>query len=571
MEVPGRLATLLCTLCKYDGHKQEVKGYCKDCREFLCSPCVLNHRRIRITRQHVILTGNDIPKAHQDTAHEEANDEDCPDMCEIHPDRRIEYYCLDHLSLGCGPCIIDKHRSCNIENISVVSKCFKYKAEYQRFLSKVEDTGNKLDTLETKFQDDRLASNALTQSLHESIRSYRHELDSFLDGQERDLLHNVNRFEKENGTRLKHDEERTSEIREDWKQRKRLVQQNDNPLKHLYILTKRYSDDVASFNKECEAMMRAQLVQPYTFIPSETLQTMILSGKGIGQFQTSNIHPSSKVSMQSEVEKKEPHKDQRSICIQHELDKSDPYVLGLALVDDNSLVVVDSCNNALKLIDIHSKKISCFLQMSTMVWDVTCLHNKQIAVTLPDKSMIQFLSTSHGLIKLNKVAVTGNCYGICYSEDKLLVSYRDPGRLELLNLDGSVCKAVDSGMGKQIQTTYVTASSYDNHPRIYVSHTEQNVIQKMQHKEERGFTLKDQMLASPVGLVSIRGNCLAVCCHTDKKILLIADALNGMTIVQRLECVKEPAAIEFSPSSNCLIVSSLDEHDCRYIHMYPLK
>ena len=91
--------TLHCTNCEDEA---AATSRCLECAEFLCSNCVLAHRRIRVTKDHRILS-LDTLQADKQTLHR-------PSFCEQHVDEMFMFYCVPCDRLICRECTILDHR-----------------------------------------------------------------------------------------------------------------------------------------------------------------------------------------------------------------------------------------------------------------------------------------------------------------------------------------------------------------------------------------------------------------------------------------------------------------------------
>lgn len=91
--------TLHCTNCEDEA---AATSRCLECAEFLCSNCVLAHRRIRVTKDHRILSLDKL-QADKQTLHR-------PSFCKQHVDEMFMFYCVPCDRLICRECTILDHR-----------------------------------------------------------------------------------------------------------------------------------------------------------------------------------------------------------------------------------------------------------------------------------------------------------------------------------------------------------------------------------------------------------------------------------------------------------------------------
>lgn len=51
----------VCDACRLDGKEQEAKYFCTDCEDYMCDTCEAYHKRVKATRSHNILPGDNLP------------------------------------------------------------------------------------------------------------------------------------------------------------------------------------------------------------------------------------------------------------------------------------------------------------------------------------------------------------------------------------------------------------------------------------------------------------------------------------------------------------------------------
>ncbi|KAH3719078.1 hypothetical protein DPMN_061907 [Dreissena polymorpha] len=106
-DVKGKITTLKCGPCLFDGNSVEPTQFCVDCLEYLCTGCAREHRRHKPSCEHTLLEDSDFP----------------PDVklfeemkklsyCQKHPNVEVYQYCPHHGELICMLCLQTYHRFC---------------------------------------------------------------------------------------------------------------------------------------------------------------------------------------------------------------------------------------------------------------------------------------------------------------------------------------------------------------------------------------------------------------------------------------------------------------------------
>lgn len=105
-----------CAPCNLQGKASSIYCFCIDCTEYLCESCLEQHSKFKVTRNHRVLQGEDLPN-NIAIFKELAG----IGVCNVHLERRIEYKCLTHQEFVCSACVKNVHRHCaEVEDIDTV-------------------------------------------------------------------------------------------------------------------------------------------------------------------------------------------------------------------------------------------------------------------------------------------------------------------------------------------------------------------------------------------------------------------------------------------------------------------
>lgn len=79
--------------------------YCKDCEEWLCAACIKAHQRVKVTKDHIILSTEQAGRALRAAAKQRFQ------MCEKHPKEPLKFYCSKCSALTCRDCQLEDHQN----------------------------------------------------------------------------------------------------------------------------------------------------------------------------------------------------------------------------------------------------------------------------------------------------------------------------------------------------------------------------------------------------------------------------------------------------------------------------
>lgn len=99
--VEEKKALIKCGNCEDNA---EATGQCNECAEYLCDKCTSAHRRVRVTREHQIISLNELK-----TNDEENNNLCIRDNCSDHSGEELTYFCQTCDKLICRECTVVSH------------------------------------------------------------------------------------------------------------------------------------------------------------------------------------------------------------------------------------------------------------------------------------------------------------------------------------------------------------------------------------------------------------------------------------------------------------------------------
>lgn len=79
--------------------------YCKDCEEWLCATCISAHQRVKVTKDHEILSTEQAARALKAAAKQRFL------MCSKHPKEPLKFYCSKCSALTCRDCQLEDHQN----------------------------------------------------------------------------------------------------------------------------------------------------------------------------------------------------------------------------------------------------------------------------------------------------------------------------------------------------------------------------------------------------------------------------------------------------------------------------
>ncbi|KAH3807220.1 uncharacterized protein LOC127835024 [Dreissena polymorpha] len=175
-----------CQPCSFDDEEREASGFCVNCLEYICNDCSRDHRRNKITRDHVVLKGDEMPEDSTQFAK-------IKDLmkCPLHAENDISFECKDHGNLICVSCFTENHRKCeHVLDIAANEDAKQFMMQAQ--LNQFEVLKTKCRILAEKKECDKNVLIKERQELEDKGRALAADLREHLAGLEA-------RFEKKLG------------------------------------------------------------------------------------------------------------------------------------------------------------------------------------------------------------------------------------------------------------------------------------------------------------------------------------------------------------------------------------
>ncbi|XP_052760671.1 uncharacterized protein LOC128203324 [Mya arenaria] len=486
---------LYCDPCRADGEEIPADGYCKDCREYLCAGCFKVHRRPTVTRHHILLDKEYMPR---DVTSVNAAKDVCTEQCIKHEHKIVEYYCRTHEELGCSVCMTTRHRTClNVDYVPDIVDDVIFENEVialENGISELKDF--------IKVGHSRLTSLDRAIDINEKmalgrVRDLRVKLDTYFDKLEKVVTKDI--------TELKEDDRKNvSSVKEKLSKTSAIVDTYGTEISEkrtgkqyckLFLLLKRNQTDVKYLKEETERMLEKNIIRRYEFLPEQRIKDIKDYIKEFGEL----VIKESSVKVAATAE---------SLNVKTDVDQVTSNISGLELLCTDRLLAVDSMNKAVKLINIPENKIEGQYNCPSEPWDVAKIDGLKVAVTLPNMTSIEVLNVQENgiIIRNTLLEVNRNCYGISYADEKLYVTYNNPGCVYVLNLRGETIHSFTQSFG----VPWYISLSPDSRC-IYVADTGQNSVTLMDVNGKIKAVFKDECLLGLRGLTTDKAGSVYAC------------------------------------------------------------
>ncbi|XP_060562029.1 uncharacterized protein LOC132721695 [Ruditapes philippinarum] len=557
---------IYCQPCDEEGSRLPAYGYCTDCKEHLCKTCFTAHRISRLSKHHKLQDATNMPKVLQQPSpsiHTGQSDV-ITTPCLKHSKELIKFYCHDHVELLCSVCVTLEHQatSCKVDYIPDISGDILDSKEYQVILNAVNITSDKFQQILKDVKNMTYKSNSSLKDALVDIKKFRQEINQRLDELERQTEDAAKVIEQENNKHLKAVETTCKDITKSLKiSSDKIKQLNTTKQADKLFIDLKLAENKIKVMKEKLPTLSSFDIKEYNFQSNDVISNLFKTEKSLGTLTHKTLNTESQsvqiMSRQSSHEGK--------ICVKSSKDKDRCWITGMTLLTPDLLIIIDFNNNAVKMVDTSSQSVSDQLQLDGEPWNITTVTSTDLAATLPDEHSIQFISiSSNKLIMRHTVKVDGDCCGISCYQGKLVVSFADPAKLQILDLNGVIQTTID---GNNIfkNPDYITS----NRSSIYVSDIGMKTVTRLNWQGDVVGSYSG--MSWPRGMSRSDDGSVFVCDYNRNVIEEVSgDCSTGNVVLKNL---KNPYAVCWCGETKKLYYSSWqsDEKNDNFLHTYKLS
>ncbi|XP_060600627.1 uncharacterized protein LOC132754058 [Ruditapes philippinarum] len=553
-----------CQPCDEEGPRLPAHGYCTDCKEHLCHTCFTAHKINRLSKHHTLQDATNMPKILQQpsTSTHTGQFDVLTTLCVKHPQEMIKFYCNDHTEFLCSVCVTLEHQvaSCKVNYIPDSSGDIIDSKEYQVILNAVNTTSDKFQQMVEDVKNMIYKSNSSLKHAFVDIKKFRQEINQRLDELERQAEDAAKVIEQDNKKHLKAVEEICEVITKSLKISADKIKQlnTSQQANKLFMELKLAEKTIQSVEGKAKQLLSYD-IKEHNFQSNDVILNVFKKTKSLGTLKTFNkeCQPIQIKSRQSSHE--------GEICVKTSKDEHNSHITGMTLLTPDLLIITDCDNYAVKMVDISSQSVSDQLQLDAKPLDITRVSSTELAVILPNIQTIKFISiSSNKLIKKHAVKVDGKCHGISCYQEKLVVSYLNPAKLQILDMNGTILKTI---AGHNIFSSPCDVIS--NRSSIYVTDCVMKTITRLNWQGDVIGSYSG--MSDPCGM-SLSDDGTVFVCDWERNVIeeISGDCSTGKVVLQDL---KEPVAVCWCGETKKLYYSCLamnKKHD-NFLFIYKLS
>ncbi|XP_060600979.1 uncharacterized protein LOC132754381 [Ruditapes philippinarum] len=401
---------VLCSMCRNEGRNTEGEKYCVDCHDYFCVSCVKVHSKVPVLAGHKVLDKSQV-KSGTSKAIPRAPAE----RCDRHSHKHIDMYCKNHDNVGCSTCMAVDHRLCkDTFYIPEFIQNNTYQVESRDIQTKLKEITKTLEKQADRFKQDKQKLLKRKAEILADIRKFRQEINDQLDKLEEssidEIESKVNCLEDKIENSLKQLQAYKSRIRS---ANDKLTSTNTSH-SEVFVNVKMGEDAANVANKYMEhAKKKKSTIEDIEFQPDRTILTQLEQKKTIG---TLSEKPAKTADSLFQM------KGNQSYNVKVKSDKDDCNIRSACCMEDGTIILTDYNNKKLKRLHRYNYTVTDFCDLPGGPWEVCMINNTQVAVTIPSKQEVHFISLERNMKTTNKINTDFKCFGLAYVNNNLYFS-----------------------------------------------------------------------------------------------------------------------------------------------------
>lgn len=513
--------------------------------------------------------------------------------CTIHVNKKLKYFCEDHQEVCCSVCVNVLHRGC--QRIMFI----KDEIRLGWSNSICEDTLTALDAISKSFREILDYSESTRQKLNTEVLEFRKRRDELRSR----LVHIMDEFEKSSEKMIKKfiklSEQQINSASETCRDVIREAEANRELLEkslkasstdEAFIATQKVLLQREKYGVALSEVIKNSKDISIDLIPESDISNIEdIMTIGSVQFIAETVDfPETVISAVAKIPKSELRsprstKDARSeSCsslkgpayfvgkynVRLPEDKCTCENVGILFLTDGRVAIVDMKNCKLKVFDTKFSQ-ACTVQLSSEPRGVATISPQEVAVSLPDESKIQFISTGKKLQTTRSILTSLPCYGItCHNQAIVLLC--DDGfstkAIQVIDLDGHVLKTLNINKpGKVLlQNPWNITMSVDGQ-QICV--TDKGRLVNIDIKGSVLFEYTDTNLDNARGLTVDDSGRFYVCGTSSNNVHQVSADGKQINVILTNEDVTAPQAVCYQFGKRNLLLSCVGND---YVFMYKL-
>ncbi|XP_045176262.1 uncharacterized protein LOC123536850 [Mercenaria mercenaria] len=446
--------------------------------------------------------------------------------CRIHTSKQFKSFCVDHDELVCEECVYYDHRTCvKIVDLDRVSEGVKQCQEYKDSTARLHNLKDDLEKLKVARENDKIRIGGerkkIENKMQEAAENVKATVAKLLQEGNKNLDSKYKEFEGDIDCELKVLEQSLANVTQ-------AIEglQEDGKDAFIKMKTNRnIQTDAKETIKTISEHVRKETMKYTVNSTFETASTQTELGRL--SFENENLPPRPRLF--HEVCEYDANL-QGTYDVNMKKDLVPCFILDSCLLNDGSMVLTDLAHNLILSID-KSYKIAASCEVLGEPWGVCSTSNKEVAVTLIGKQMVQFVHIAEFMELTHAFKVSKACRGILFKDGNLFVCcgggstywrafMEGSGEIRVYNLHGILLKTFQTDEnGKRLFGRPRDIILNPENNLFYIT-DETNGVIILNRRGQKLSTITDKNLTAARGITFDNRGQLFVGCFKSNHVLL---------------------------------------------------
>lgn len=540
-----------CGPCAFKNIRRKSVVWCPACGEGLCESCLHHHKASAASRKHKVVV-KDLQRVPSVLF---SMRQTCPDH-----GLTFDMYCDIHEIPLCSKCIADHKKCLRMLPISYVSRNSKFSTKLWDIEHGIAHVLGNIEEIIRKKEDNLESIGDEKSNIETEITNLREKINGYLDNLQDKVLNDISVIY----SKCSMDTENFLSKIEARKRNIESIAQNITCIREYasdlqtFLLTQKLESD---FAKEQESFVSdlsdadLEEIDIHVSFNSNIFSTLtaITSLADIDVIRYQSTMSKLKKDIQDECSdaNRSPLANIRLLSRTPIVTPRDPqlkFLRNCVILENKEILFTDDSENR-RLVwfnadGSHKRNI----EMRSEPYDLVNHESNKVAVTVPREKAIFMFDLSKNKMA-GKIVTKNFCYGLCFCDNKFVVSVLDQG-IQTLDIYGKILQTVPMNVEKicNIHTSQdkLYYSEYDS-STVTCSDLFGNCIWKFRHKDFTG----------PLSICTdICGNVYSVGYDTDNLIAISPDGKNCVFLLQEKDKLFGPTGLYFHKKTKQLIVCS---------------
>lgn len=509
--------------------------------------------------------------------------------CLIHGHKKIKYFCEDHQEVCCSVCVNVLHRGC--KRVMFIKDELKNGWD----MRVCEETAKTLNEIVNSFEQIMAQNETSLEKLHEEVSDFRQRKDQLrdrvievLDQFDKSSEKQVKKFIKISESRINSTLDTCREVIKDLEACTELLEValKSSSEKETFIATHKVLKQKNKYGLVLSEAIKHSKSISIDLIPETCIESIESINKVADvQFCAEEVRfPESvlaSVSKLPQTDLRSPRnvldaftRSESTSSLESPLTFGGKYNVRLAddknacenvdieFLQEDRIAVVDMKNKKLKVFDSKFSKASA-VELTSEPRGIAVISPQEVAVTLPDESKIQIVSTGKRLSTTRSILTSLPCYGItCYNQQLIVLC--DDGfsttAIQVLDFEGKILNNLKMNKsGKVIlKNPWDIAATLDGQ---HVCVTDRGRLVCLDFNGNAIFQYSDELLENARGLAADDRGRFYICGTGSGNVHQVSADGKKLAVVLDEKDVASPQAVCYQPTKRNLLLTSVgDDH-----------